>query len=613
MAAITAEMALEVSRFRAGINQLNRLLRSHAQQGERAGKEHGRNYSRGFSREVGTMFRNLLAVAGLTSIGFAAGQQFVKSMQDAADRERFEVGVAALTGDPTAGNELFDRFRTLARETGAELDQLLLQSRRAIGQGMPVDEADRMVRSALDIQGSLALTNEETQRLINGFLQVRSKGVAAMEELRQQIAEKGVPIFEALQGTLGIEGKDFFKAVEQGLIPAEAVLDVFVNLRGEFERFRGGALKMAQTLGGAWNIVKAEIRDLRVEFSEPLADTIRPILRESAGLIRSLNDEAGEFGGTLASGLGNIRAAIQELSGGEMVDLLGDGLRLAFLGGVVAIEDGIDGALEMLADGAYWVAFESNLLNIGRNFVEVISDGIMEAMGFVDPKKMLRREWKTGDIVNDGNGNLRRLTTAEAMARNSNLDFSAFEKWREDLGRRYGNRDEELAYLREDLEQRMQAIRHRRLSNEEDERQKQADLRRNNDALEDRPFVKAFREFQARRDAQLASDAEKERADLNRFPGLRNLARMTSNFGQPFAGAFGSEFTGTAGTGGFKSNVGKVSLQTATDYIFDGRMSEIGRQTDLLSRIEASLQRIEQKPIPQPPKPSSVPVFGGRL
>ena len=212
-----------------------------------------------------------------------------------------------------------------------------------------------------------------------------------MEELRQQIAEKGVPIFDALSSQFGMEKPELFKAIEQGILPAEAVLDVFINLRGEFERFRGGAAKMAETLGGAWNVVQAQWRDLRIEFSEPIADTIRPILREVGGMLEGLNAQAGGFGAGIAAGVGNIRAAIQELSGDELIGLLGDGLKFAFLQAMVTVEDGIGAALDLLADGDYWAIFESSLVNIAQHFVDVITDGMLAAIGIVLLFTQLRR------------------------------------------------------------------------------------------------------------------------------------------------------------------------------------------------------------------------------
>lgn len=616
MAAITAEMALEVGRFRAGINQINQMLRSHAASGDKAGRDHGRNYSRGFSREFSSMLKGLLAAAGITGIGFAAGQQFVAAMKDAANRERFEIGVASLTGDASAGDELFTRFRKLAKETGADLDQLTLQARRAIGQGMDTSTADQMVRSALDIQGSLALTNEETQRLINGFLQVKSKGVAAMEELRQQIAEKGVPIFDALSSQFGMEKPELFKAIEQGILPAEAVLDVFINLRGEFERFRGGAAKMAETLGGAWNVVQAQWRDLRIEFSEPIADTIRPILREVGGMLEGLNAQAGGFGAGIAAGVGNIRAAIQELSGDELIGLLGDGLKFAFLQAMVTVEDGIGAALDLLADGDYWAIFESSLVNIAQHFVDVITDGMLAAIGIVDTNRALQERAKAGDIVSDGKGGLMKLTGSQAAARNSKIDVGALQGFRDRMASRFASRREELAYLREDIDQAMQGIRDRRVSNEADEARKQAELRSGTSRddelrrLTSTPFHKAMIEASRRAAADRAGIDGAESASLRRFPGLAAGAAYLRSFGSGFGGAFGTPFTGVSGVAGGSDGKGQVSLQQATDYLFDGRLTEAGKQTDLLGRIEGHLAKIESKPIPKPPSVSNVATFG---
>ncbi|MHA1544631.1 MAG: tape measure protein, partial [Alphaproteobacteria bacterium] len=256
-------------------------MSNFAKKGERHGRQSGRGFAKGFSSGTSGMMKKLAAVIGVTAAGVAIGKQFVAAMKDAADRERFEVGVSALTGDADIGNEFFAHLREEAKRTGADIADLALTTRRMIGMGLSPDEAKKMTAAILDIQGSLALTNEEAKRLTVGLLQVKSKGVASMEELRQQIAEKGVPIFDALAKTFEFDSPDdLFKAISQGIVPAEAVLDVFTNLTGDFEKFRGGADKMAQTLGGAFNVMTAHFKDLRIEFAAPIADTIRPILRD---------------------------------------------------------------------------------------------------------------------------------------------------------------------------------------------------------------------------------------------------------------------------------------------------------------------------------------------
>jgi len=382
MAAISAELNLEISRFRRSINRANQMMSRFAGKGEKHGRSHGKGFSKGFRFEFTKMIGKLGALAGISSAGFLLGKQFMASMKDAANRERFEVGVAALTGDPDVGDEFFAHLRAEAMRTGADIQDLAIQTRRMIGMGLSPTEAKKLTASILDIGGSLALTNDETKRLTVGLLQVKSKGVASMEELRQQIAEKGVPIFEAMQEAFKFDvPTDLFKAIEQGLVPAEAVLDIFINLTGAFEGFRGGADKMAQTLGGAFNVMVASFRDMRIEFSHPIADTIRPILREITEILQGLTDESGFFGDKVAQGIGLMHSALTELSSGELLSLLGDGLKIAFLGALVAVEDGLTKIFSLLLEPGFWATFEQKFQVVALGFGATLIDGMMKAAG----------------------------------------------------------------------------------------------------------------------------------------------------------------------------------------------------------------------------------------
>lgn len=620
MAAITAELNLEISRFRRNLQSVNRMLAGFARQGDAQGRAHGKHYGQGFNasarRELQGMFKGLGGLLAVSSIGFAIGREFASAMKDAASRERFEIGVSALTQSATQGDELFEHFRAEAKRTGSDIEDLLLSARRAIGQGMSVADTKQLTKSILDIQGSLALTNEEARLLTQAILQVRSKGTVAMEELRQQIGEKGVPIFETLMNELDLHGKDFTDAVAEGLIPADVLLDVFMNLRGEFQRFSGGAEKMAQTLGGAWNILAAQWKDLRIEFSEPIADAIRPILREAGELLDTLDGKASGLGERFADGIRVAHTAIKELGVGGSIELIADILRAKFISAVLVLQEGLLKVLKAIADPSNYEGISKKLKELSEDLASMLK------IAFLDAMSTLYAHMKEMPMVGKHFGN---ASAAAALARNDEENKLADRKWNRAVN---GSRDQQTPKWMEALHQIIYGN-HKDLNDlqgsiefrkfmlavaaeeaKKAEAQKVADLKKPENEVD--PIQEAANKVVEMAKMQTDMAYQADQADLANFPGLRDLANLQKK--GPFGGAFGSPFTGVAGGGGFGSPAAnQVSLGAALDYALgeSGPYGELKKSNEALGKIEEYLREMKEREIPQPDQPTEA-VFVGR-
>lgn len=505
MAALTAELALEITRFRRGMRDANRLVDRMGRKGKSAGNALGGSMARSFKRAFFATLGGLGLAAGISGLGFALGAQMMKTFRQAAEAERANLSFMALTDDAALGRELFQNLRDLAKETGAEVAILATNMRRLLGLGFETEEALELQKSILDIAGALGLTAEESRLLGSALAQVKAKGchgkgslirmadgsvkkvedilpgetlmgpdgdprtvhflargrqemfritpslgdpfivnrdhkmrishgrrwqvdtvtvedylstiqheegtcylahevwenvtfevesigegeffgfnisgdhlyrdaqgfehhnTASMEEIRQQIAEKGVPVFEALEQKTGLFGKALTDAIANGEIGAQTVIDIFKNLEGPFEKFRGGAAKMAETTGGAMLVMRAHMDDLRIVMGEPINDSLRPIIRD---ITTMLKDDSGAkaFGENIAKGIDVARAAIQTLSGREILTLLGESVKLAFMKGVNFLAKGVSAVMDALGGDEMWNDLENKLVQIAIAF-----------------------------------------------------------------------------------------------------------------------------------------------------------------------------------------------------------------------------------------------------
>ena len=255
----------------------------------------------------------------------------------AGEFQRLEIALTALTGSSSEASRVLKELRTNAIKTGVAVTDQARTVQKFIALGFSTDDALELQRSLLDIAGAVGLTATETNLLGTALAQVQAKGVASMEELRQQIAEKGIPIFEELQRKTGLFGKEFFDAVANGEVAASQVIEIFQNLEGSFARFRGGAERIAKSIPGQVNILRESFNELLLAFGQPIADAIGPILADLINILQSGTGFAESFGRLIGD---SIRILYQAISDGSLEGLL-----------ATTFAAGVESGLNFLANG----------------------------------------------------------------------------------------------------------------------------------------------------------------------------------------------------------------------------------------------------------------------
>jgi tape measure domain-containing protein len=346
-----------------------RIVNNWGATGTKTGRSFGKNAKKAaqaemqtFSAKVGGGARwNLgaLPIVGAAALAALAAGQVKNAFESAIEQERITISLDALSLDGGGGSRIFDALRADALRTGIDVSSQAGVVQKMMAQGIDEAGALKLNRAMLDIAGGTGLTTAEVELLGTALSQVKGKGVAAMEELRGQIAEKGVPIFEALRQRFNAETvAEVFKAIAAGKVTADDVLETFSNLEGPFARFIGASDRLGQTGGGLIGRLKQEATDLQRVFAAEVMPELKPALEFAIGLIQRMKDGAAEFGKELANAIGFAQAAFESLTLTEMLQLAGLALKEKLLEAFDVAQRGASALFAAMQDDTFGTMLE---------------------------------------------------------------------------------------------------------------------------------------------------------------------------------------------------------------------------------------------------------------
>jgi len=356
----------------------------------------GRAVSRakGMLSGLGSSVKNLGVGSAFTGAVAGAAGAF-KSLTVAAEAERSAIAFEAMLGSAREAAEMMQYLAEESKRTGVETGVMEQNIKRLIANGMGAEDAKELTRSLLDVSGTLGMSSAEAGLLGSALAQVKAKGVASMEELRQQIAERGVPIFEVLSQKIGVTTGELIKMVSEGKVSADTVIEAFQNLEGPLAKFRGGADKMAGTASGAFARLKAELVDLMKRAGGPFLkviassfEKIREIVKDSGDWLVSMSENlARAFDMVIEmfrqGKLGDYVKDSLMIAGKELVNFLAN----AFLGLGRMIGEGVKGYVEVLKTGfaalfdpQVWAGLKNIMVGIGHAMGLAILEVLPRAM-----------------------------------------------------------------------------------------------------------------------------------------------------------------------------------------------------------------------------------------
>lgn len=264
------------------------------------------------------------SIAGYTSaygLAVQAGQAVLRGMGDlvvtsvklAAAQERVRMEFSVLTGSMEKGNKLFDQMNKLASETPLEMMDIAAAGKQLLSVGVPVGEITEKLR----MLGDVAMGNpEKLDRLTQAFGQLRSKGVASMEQLNRFI-EAGVPIMSELQKQTGKTGDEVFKMVSQGKIGYPQVEQALRALTGEGGLMHDMMKQVSQTTEGKFSTA---LDNAKMKLAE-IGKTLIPVVTSALNAFNEAMDRAAgqaaldKIGSGAARDLDTISRGLEYLQG----------------------------------------------------------------------------------------------------------------------------------------------------------------------------------------------------------------------------------------------------------------------------------------------------------
>lgn len=362
-----------------------RIVENWGRTGAKTGKTFGKRAKKAAADEMkdfasktgsGSIdLRNFLKITGVTALGAMVFQHVKSAFETAFEQERITISLDALSVDGGGGSRIFEQLRADALRTGIDVASQAGIVQKMMSQGIDETGALALNRAMLDIAGGTGLTTNEVELLGTALSQIKGKGVAAMEELRGQIAEKGVPIFEALRQRFGKEDiAAVFKDIAAGKVTADDVLETFKNLEGPFARFLGASDRLGKTGGGLVSRLKQEAEDLKRVFMADVMPELKPALEFAIGLIQRLKDGAKEFGKEMANAIGYVQATFEALSLSEMLQLAGLALKEKLLEAIDAGQRGIASMVALLQDESLGSMLERSALKFKEVMLEAAAE-----------------------------------------------------------------------------------------------------------------------------------------------------------------------------------------------------------------------------------------------
>jgi tape measure domain-containing protein len=226
-----------------------------------------------------------LAISGAQALIRGTVDLIKNSITLAAGVERVKMEFSVLTGSMERSNKLFAQMNTLAAQTPLELSDITSAGKQLLSVGVPVED----ITNKLRMLGDVAMGNpEKLQRLTEAFGQLKSKGVASMEQLNRFI-EAGVPIMTELQKQTGKTGDEVFKMVSQGKIGYPEVTKALEALTGAGGLMENMMAKVAETAAGKWSTALDNWKAVLVDIGTKLLPAATAALNQFSTAMSDLS------------------------------------------------------------------------------------------------------------------------------------------------------------------------------------------------------------------------------------------------------------------------------------------------------------------------------------
>lgn len=449
MAAITAELALEVSKFQGSLRQAQDSLRGFRSRAQRQGSGLGKSMFAGVGKAAAGLGAVLAGAVAAVGVGKAVSGAISRAVAD----EQLQVSFDVLVGDPAKAKETIESLRKLGTETPFEFPELAEAGKKLIAFGEGADSVTDTLRRIGDVSSGIQAPIGDIAEI---YGKARVQGRLFAEDINQ-LTGRGIPVIQEFAKQLGVTDAEVKSMASSGKLSFANLEQAFISLTSEGGKFGGMMARQSRTVGGLWSTFQDTVGEVLLAFGQPVNDALRPLLDEAIEQAGALREAAARVGSAVATVMKSVVAFFREFSGAEIGKLLLDSIVLAFKASVNVLYRGLVGTLaaagqvivenfrtgitlfSILTTADFWQGMGNALVGIAKTFGALLMELLAKAV------EGLKQIPGAGKLLGDADVMLR--DSARSMRENATGNFArsgdqltpAFEAARQRMGEALGN------------------------------------------------------------------------------------------------------------------------------------------------------------------------------
>jgi tape measure domain-containing protein len=199
------------------------------------------------------------------------------ALKSAGAIEQTGVAFTGMLKSSAAAKAKMEELKAFAASSPFEFPELADSARRMLALGISAKDVVPTLRTVGDAASALGIGAEGINRITLAIGQMKLKGTAQAEEMRQ-LAEAGIPAWDALAKKLNVDVAAAMKMVENRSVSAQVAIDAVTEAMTE--RFGGGMAAQAMTLVGMWSNVRDSVGFALADIGKSMAPAAKMLITD---------------------------------------------------------------------------------------------------------------------------------------------------------------------------------------------------------------------------------------------------------------------------------------------------------------------------------------------
>lgn len=214
--------------------------------------------------EIGKKLLGLFALEHIVEVM----KEFVtESIEAAADTERWETGMKALTGSAEQTEEILHKIKEMATTMAVPFESLLTTTQKLTAKGMDFEQITRVMQTAQDAAVAAHLSFEGVASALEKVFTQGQLGT-------RQILQLGIT-WEQMAESMNVSVEEAQSALKKGTNTAEVDLALVENA---LRRFGGTGAEAAKDVKGSWQILQNQMELIRDEIGKSMEPATKAVI-----------------------------------------------------------------------------------------------------------------------------------------------------------------------------------------------------------------------------------------------------------------------------------------------------------------------------------------------